>query len=403
MTELGYSKSTWPSSRSDLIGRSTLLDVPDGFMFDVLLSYLGGSVHTSVKLSKCCRSLNTALSSEDIWKLKLIQRFGDNGYFYHPSFVFPEPGLFHPKDVYAATHNLEHRFSSAQFCRAQVFDMQGQVITCMLLGDADLIVGDLGGNVRYRANDDVHGLIQVIHPNSSAVTCLTRLNGHIVSGHSDGSLMQLNEGAMNPVLFSASRIDSITTTHEGHLGVCSSTERSVRLFDTEHSYSEVLVRRFDPLSSPTCIAAASLSSIVPSSIILGHKDNRARILDTRTGRESYRLDLSDWCLCASFSTQDPYIVKAADKAINFIDLRKPNSILDTKHKGRRLISKFASDDKLRLASCGLDGTVKVSSLERSSDCPVILHSDPDYILALDFNRTSLAYVGLSGNAHIFTF
>lgn len=389
--------------RGMITGKNEFGALPDGIVFDMLFEYLDGSVQASVNLGQCSKRLNTMMSCAAIWGQKLIRRFGADISLYHPAFVSPVSTAAHPKQVYAATHSLEHRFSSADFCESHVVDMQGKVISSLLLSDSDLVVGDLGGNVRFLQQDDAPNLIPACHPNSSAVTCLTRLHEQaVVSGHADGSIMHFRDPDPMKVLPRHCRIDSIVGTEAGYLAVCSSNESTVRLLDSNHTYGELFMRRFDPDASPTCLAVPRSYSHVPPTVMLGHKDNRARIVDTRSGKNALILEMSDWCLCVSFSSQDPYVVKAADKAVNFFDLRKPDAPVDVKHKCKRLISKFSSDDKLRLASCGLDGTVKVSSLEKP-DCPIVLYSDPDYILSLEFNRTTLACGGLSGKVHIFTF
>jgi WD40 repeat protein len=114
--------------------------------------------------------------------------------------------------------------------------------------------------------------------------------------------------------------------------------------------------------------------------------------------------MDDWCLCVEPDPFNTHIFRASDKAVKVFDTRNPSECIEERHSGRRLISRFKSDGKLRLVSCGLDGHVLVSSLEeRKCVKPVSLHSENDYILAVDFDRTRLACGGINGKFSIFTF
>jgi WD40 repeat protein len=77
--------------------------------------------------------------------------------------------------------------------------------------------------------------------------------------------------------------------------------------------------------------------------------------------------------------------------------------LESRHRGRRLISKFKSDGSLRMVSCGLDGEIKVSSLESLESTVTSIYSDDDYLLAVDFNRTRLICGGMNGLIEVFSF
>jgi WD40 repeat protein len=97
------------------------------------------------------------------------------------------------------------------------------------------------------------------------------------------------------------------------------------------------------------------------------------------------------------------LFRASDKAVKTFDTRFPTMFIEERHRSSRLISRFKSDGKLRLVSCGLDGHVLVSSLEQRIELPVSLHSEDDYILAIDFDRTMLACGGINGKFSVFTF
>jgi hypothetical protein len=374
--------------------------LPDGIVFDIVMDYLVDSVSDSVRLSKCCRALNRIVSDEYIWEQKLNRRFGsDSTLFHHPYKATPGE-VPHPRKLYGATHALERRFSMGEFRQARILGTSNTIITSTMLYQDRIVLGDMKGIVQSFDESNVLPPKDVAHPNGSPVTCLTQLNGVVLSGHTDGSIMHGHQSIR--ILDESVRIDSVGLFQSNQLSVCSTNDRSVSICDLPASTAPISVKRFSPDSAPTRIASFPVDSIFSSSLLVGQRDCCASVIDLRSGRNSHQLNLTDWCLSVATSSIGPFITKASDKAVNYFDLRKPNQAVSVKHRGNRLISDFASDDKLRLASCGLDGKVKVSSLEKDG-APVVLLSEPDYILSLDFSRTTLVCGGLSGKAHIFNF
>ena len=127
-----------------------------------------------------------------------------------------------------------------------------------------------------------------------------------------------------------------------------------------------------------------------------------RILDFRSGDYVTILPMEDWSLCVEADSSDT-VIRASDRAVKTFDLRLPEQPIESRHNGRRLISQFKSDSKLRLVSCGLDGQVLVSSLESNHCQPSPVHSCDDYILSIDFDRTRLACGAINGKYNLFTF
>lgn len=171
--------------------------------------------------------------------------------------------------------------------------------------------------------------------------------------------------------------------------------------------------------------------------LTGSHDRTMRLWDARSGAaEVARWQQQDWVTCVEFHWTNNNQVWSSDKSVHRWDLRRPGAPpLASSHRHRRLISRFRADP-LRLASCSLDGSVKVSSLEppsvqRASPCtspiasPVLgptpapndllgdqllagcdvctLRASADYVLCIDFDATRLVAGGVDGLVEIYDF
>lgn len=196
--------------------------------------------------------------------------------------------------------------------------------------------------------------------------------------------------------------------------------------------------------------AASLQN--PHLFLSGSHDRSVRLWDARLGGAAgatvARWQQHDWVTCVSFHPTIEDRVLTSDKAVHHWDLRCMGAAtagtgnagagahLESSHRHRKLVSRFRTDP-LRLASCSLDGSVKVSSLEApnvrvaspyaSPHCSPVLGPTPapvlpevlrgltdgadvctlrtstDYVLCIDFDATRLLAGGVDGRVDVYDF
>lgn len=182
------------------------------------------------------------------------------------------------------------------------------------------------------------------------------------------------------------------------------------------------------------VAAAPLGR---HTFLTGSHDRTMRLWDARQGdgasAEVARWRQQDWVTCVEFHPTSSDTIFSSDKSLHQWDLRKVcDSPLATLHRHRKLISRFRVDP-LRLASCSLDGCVKVSSLEDAgvrrasphaspSSSPILgpaaapvathlaeaqdvctLRSSADYVLCIDFDSTRLLAGAVDGRVAVYDF
>jgi len=375
------------------------IQLPEGVVLQIVDPYLDSGITIIGRLSQVCQDFHTILSDEFFWNAKLASRFAE--FFYHPSV----PRNVHPKSMYRATHSLEKRFSNGVFSSKTNLHLKPAFTSSILINHGHLIVGDSRGRiVRYplphMADSEIPVMMDldpvdtITNPTQSGVTALC---SH-AAGHADGTVTILtgSETQRKQVHNPGSRITSITSIDTNSLVTCSSIDRSLRVVDLNTGI-EYGIKRFT--NQPQSISSSN------SLILVGCLNRHAHIYDNRllSSNPVCSVGLDDWCLCVEFDPFDPNRIRASDKSVKTFDIRNTSIMIEERHRGKRMISRFKSDGKFRLVSCGLDGHVLVSSLEEASKKPISLHSDTDYILAVDFDRTRLACGGINGKFSIFTF
>jgi hypothetical protein len=402
-------------------GMTTVIDrIPDHLLVDLLERYLGGAITAICRTSQVCKSWNLALSDTTFWGTKLASRFGSSSELHHPHFrdradstatTFSEAEI-HPRDVYAATHTLEYRFSSGNFTsRDKVFNESA--ITCLTIVRDTLFASDCTGVIRRIAMDSGFPAMQVpeaqrlnesgscVNTDSPVSTLIPFNEKFLLSGHLDGSIRLWQDQLESPtrVVAHESRVTCAAQSSPGEMVSVSSKDSSLKGIDLTCSRVRE-IRSFEPEGAPNTVA-----SIDTNLIAVGCRDNTCRLIDTRTRQFSSNmsLNLEDWCLCVEPCTSSPNFLRASDKSVHLFDLRNPSQPADTRHRSNRLISRFKSDSSLRLVSCGLDGEVRVSSLEKPEGTVTSLHAEDDYLLALDFDRTTLCCGGMNGKLQVFSF
>lgn len=401
-------KITTPSEDEpcrDLEPHSNSFDsIPDHLLVDLMSDFLDGSIRDSCRVAQVCRSWNYAISDKLYWEQRLCSDFGHDQMLYHPHFrdrsdsVSTEASDFHPREIYGATHTLEQRFTSGDFQSRSRMYHKGAV-TCVVMAEDQVVVGDSKGIISIydsQIQAPPSGPMRIV--SSSPITALTINDRILLSGHSSGGITvwdSPNSGNFLQVHEASSRISGMVVS-DSTLITASTVDGSVRGTDL-HTGNEIFVRRFSPDGPPNAITA-----LAPNILFTGCRNNRAVVVDARSDsrNDSLSIPLSDWCLCVEGSP-DPNLVRMSDKAVHLFDLRRIDRSVESRHSSDRLISRFKSDAALRLVSCGLDGQVKVSSLK--SDQVTCIHSSEDYILSLDFSRTTLCCGGMNGKLELYDF
>ncbi|CAK0840831.1 unnamed protein product [Prorocentrum cordatum] len=173
---------------------------------------------------------------------------------------------------------------------------------------------------------------------------------------------------------------------------------------------------------------AAVAAAARFTFLTGSHDRSLLLWDTRVGGAGAavaRWRQQDWVTCVEFHPTDQDVLLSSDKAVRQWDFRRPGSgALGVLHRHRKLVSRFRVDP-LRLASCSLDGSVKVSSLEppefrvasprgraapeagspcgKESDEVCTLRTSTDYVLCIGFDATRLLAGGVDGRVELFDF
>jgi WD40 repeat protein len=181
-------------------------------------------------------------------------------------------------------------------------------------------------------------------------------------------------------------------------------------------------------------AVVSIASDCHGAVFLtGSHDKTMRLWDIRQGggrdAQVAQWDQHTWVTCVDFHPTHEHLVFSSDKSVHLWDLRKiDNTPVKSSHKHKKLVSRFRADP-LRLASCSLDGSVKVSSLEapevrcvspqtspRSSSARApdgfndpssyhvsTLRTSADYVLSIDFDASHLVAGCVDGSVEVYDF
>eukprot|EP00928_Gymnodinium_smaydae_P038950 TRINITY_DN26733_c0_g1_i1.p1 TRINITY_DN26733_c0_g1~~TRINITY_DN26733_c0_g1_i1.p1 ORF type:complete len:607 (-),score=142.89 TRINITY_DN26733_c0_g1_i1:161-1981(-) len=175
--------------------------------------------------------------------------------------------------------------------------------------------------------------------------------------------------------------------------------------------------------------------------LTGGQDRSVRLWDRRQSSSAgavARWLQQDWATCVEWHPFEAGAFLSSDKRIYQWDMRTTGgSPLRSAHSHRKLISRFRADAH-RLASCSLDGCVKVSSLEEAevrvaspkgspasspsfapSEAPTVLpgsdsfsldggevctmRTSSDYVLCIDFDDTRLLAGSVDGRVDVYDF
>eukprot|EP00929_Paragymnodinium_shiwhaense_P028641 TRINITY_DN16569_c0_g1_i3.p1 TRINITY_DN16569_c0_g1~~TRINITY_DN16569_c0_g1_i3.p1 ORF type:complete len:551 (-),score=69.41 TRINITY_DN16569_c0_g1_i3:166-1818(-) len=169
--------------------------------------------------------------------------------------------------------------------------------------------------------------------------------------------------------------------------------------------------------------------------LTGSHDRTMRLWDARRGTgqaaEVARWTQRDWVTCVELHPTRDHLAFSSDKSVYQWDLRQPGvAAVAESHRHRKLVSRLRGDP-LRLASCSLDGCVKVSSLEEPAvrcisptpsprsqrewgrltateiweggDEVCTLRASADYVLCIDFDASRLFAGSVDGCVDVYDF
>lgn len=182
--------------------------------------------------------------------------------------------------------------------------------------------------------------------------------------------------------------------------------------------------------SGAVVSVAAPPAGTPNLFLTGSQDRTMRLWDARAGSGDNACvamwQQQDWVTCVQLHPTNPHLAFSSDKSVRYWDLRNPGGAsITAKHRHRKLISRFRADP-CRLASCSLDGCVKVSSLEepgvrhaspalRPQNSPMgvaspaevgdesTLRTSSDYVLCIDFDESRLFAGSVDGCVDVYGF
>jgi len=203
--------------------------------------------------------------------------------------------------------------------------------------------------------------------------------------------------------------------------------------------------RFGDLHSSFPGHSAAVVSVAASPFdqglfLSGSHDRTMRLWDPRRGTDGgvvAQWRQNEWVTCVDFSPVVDMHIFSSNKSLHSWDMRRPGACpLTSVHRHRKLVSRFCLDP-MRLASCSLDGCVKVSSLEeqavrvasprdspqQSPLCQAVhpppldaigdgfvdtsevctLRTSADYVLCMDFDATRILVGGVDGQVGVYDF
>jgi len=241
------------------------------------------------------------------------------------------------------------------------------------------------------------------------------------------------------------RISALAVLGSGEL-LSAASEGALKAWSLEEDRFGDMVRSFS--GHGAAVVSVAASPFHESLLVSGSHDRTVRLWDSRKpGDAVARWRQQDWVTCVHFHPSLDSYVLSSDKAVHLWDLRclgaapataaaddgtpalgsSAGPHLASFHRHRKLISRFRVDP-LRLASCSLDGSVKVSSLEAPGlrvaspqaspvNSPVMgpataplhdqreatLRASTDYVLCIDFDATRLLAGGVDGRVDVYDF
>jgi len=236
----------------------------------------------------------------------------------------------------------------------------------------------------------------------------------------------------------AGRVSALATLGSGRL-VSAASDGTIKLWRFDGERFGASERSF--VGHTAAIMSVAACPFHEHLLLSGGHDRTMRLWDARVGHgEVSRWQQNDWVMCVDFHPSLEDRILSADKAVHHWDMRiasatsTPNPTegrhLSSCHRHRKLVSRFRIDP-LRLASCSLDGSVKVSSLEAPSDqvaspsvspqsSPALrptkqtpeptmavleatLRTSTDYVLSIDFDATRLLAGSVDGRVDVYDF
>lgn len=263
-------------------------------------------------------------------------------------------------------------------------------------------------------------------------------------GYAQGHLGAWNASTRRPIAAPswenahAGRVSALAVAESTLLSA--SSDSVVKSWDVNpERFGAPIASHFGHAASVVSLASSPLN---PHVFLTGSHDRTVKLWDLRrNGDAVVRLQQSDWVTCVDFHPTEAGQLFSSDKRVHLWDLRRPSDHpISSSHQHRKLISKFRADP-LRLASCSLDGSVMVSSLEAPDQQRASPHASPvtspvhrpspppgamaparelpgtefgltevstvrtssDLVLCIDFDATRLLAGGVDGSVDVYDF
>jgi len=328
----------------------------------VVLEYSPNVNQTLGTLSVTCKALRDTFEDESIW-LSLFRKRCRNMNYLPAMLGGGQGGNRHPlvswRERYLALHDLERRFRCGEWDRRirlseseairDIFIMRHQSSPriCVALGNGEIVLLE-GENIVQRKMGP-----------SPAVRCFVDEKGTIYSGLQNGSItvgdLELTKAHQSRVT-SVGRIYPFGEESSTNTGMsssimysCSPGDGVVKLWDLSASNMSTSVDGSDNLMSfrHPGVHSVAVSPTNPNILFSGGTDRMVNLWDSRVGGRSsgrgittwenyenrsgrvntpvHSVKLDDWVLSLEGSEENFFIVRAADKAVNTLDLRLVSS------------------------------------------------------------------------------
>jgi len=473
-------------------GQQTLKHLPQELLAGIAERFLESPVWHACQLGKTSAELEGVFSNEMLWQAFLEDRLRDASRSPSPRF---RPKALSPsyRRSYAKLHSLEARFCGGQYAaRGSLGNPhQGEAVLDLRVGSAaneigeaeiafaalrngTIMVYDLDASkmqMTLGAGPESDTGAKPLRPQHAAPIQELKPSTHggpalccvpITTFSTDGVSNSAGPPSLLVAGYALGRLGAWSlpdgsccmpstweAAHNGRVAALTARASGAELLSAS---SDGLIKawslgsdRFGEMSTSFPGHSAAVVSVAASPFdqglfLSGSHDRTMRLWDPRQGTDGgvvAQWRQNEWVTGVDFSPVVDTHIFSSNKSVHCWDMRRPGSgPLTSTHRHRKLVSRFRLDP-MRLASCSLDGCVKVSSLEepgvRVASPRLSPHHSPslepvqpppldaigdgfvdnsevctlrtsaDYVLCVDFDATRLLVGGVDGQVAVYDF